>query len=244
VDLARSAVEGRSARAAATANAAAPAFRQNAAMANHDEARLFPAFLDLRGRRVLVVGAGAVAARKVDSLLRCAARVTIVAPSACPPIEKLVREGTVTRASREWIEEDLEGMELAFAATDDAAVNAAVARAARALGIAVNVADDAQGSSFLMGSIVDRGPVRIAISTSGASPALARKLRARVEGAVPEGYGRLAALAGRYRGESIGRLPDAAARQRFWDRVIEGPIAALVLEGREAEAANARGEGR
>ena len=87
-----------------------------------------------------------------------------------------------------------------------------------------------------MGSVVERGPVRIAISTAGESPALARRLRARIEGAVPEGYGRLAVLAGRYRAEASRRLPDPAARRRFWERAMEGPIAALVLEGREAEA--------
>ena len=104
------------------------------------------------------------------------------------------------------------------------------------MAIPVNVADDAALSSFLMASVVERGPVRIAISTSGASPALARKLRARIEGAVPEEYGRLAAFAGRYRAQAIRRLPDPGSRRRFWERVMEGPIAALVLEGREEEA--------
>lgn len=205
-------------------------------MAHRDEARLFPAFLDLRDRPVLVVGAGAVAARKADSLLRCAARVTIVAPSMSPAIAELARAGRVAAVAREWRADDLDGVALAFAATDDADVNAAVARAARARGIAVNVADDAGGSTFLVGAMIERGPVSIAVSTSGASPALARRLRERIEAAVPEAYGNLAALARRYRAESIRRLPDPEARRRFWTRVIEGPIAALVLEEREAEA--------
>jgi uroporphyrin-III C-methyltransferase/precorrin-2 dehydrogenase/sirohydrochlorin ferrochelatase len=150
-----------------------------------------------------------------------------------------VREGRVAHRAKPFEDDDLAGMEMAVAATDDARANEAVARAAKALRIPVNVADDPALSTFLMGSTVSRGPVRIAISTSGASPALARKLRARIEGAVPEEYGRLAALAGRYRAEAIRRLPDPQSRRRFWERVMEGPIAALVLEGRDDEARDA-----
>lgn len=208
-------------------------------MANPEERALFPAFLDLRARPAIVVGGGAVAARKVQALLRCAARVTVVAPSISPALAALARDAKASCIARGWVEGDLDGMVLAFAATGDAAVNAAVASAARARGIPVNVADDADISTFVTAAIVERGPVQIAISTSGASPALARKLRARIEGAVPEGYGRLAALAGRYRAQAIRRLPDVAARRRFWERVMEGPVAALVLEGREGEARTA-----
>jgi uroporphyrin-III C-methyltransferase/precorrin-2 dehydrogenase/sirohydrochlorin ferrochelatase len=209
---------------------------ENAAMTARKEVPRFAAFLDLRGKPVLVVGGGEVAARKARSLAECEARVTVVAPALCERLAALVRGGGVSHRAKRFEEADLAGMEMAIAATDDAQVNEALARAARAMRIPVNVADDAALSTFLMASVVERGPVRIAISTSGASPALARKLHARIEGAVPEGYGRLAAFAGRYRAQAIRRLADPEARRRFWERVMEGPIAALVIEGREEEA--------
>ncbi len=197
---------------------------------------LFPAFIDLRDKRVVVIGGGEVAARKVQSLVRCGARVSVVTPEAHPRIAALAREKVVACHAKRFEADDLAGAFMAFAATDDEAVNGSVAQCARELGIAVNVADDPRASTFLTASVVDRGPVQVAISTSGASPALARRLRARIEGAVPEGFGRLAALAGRYRAQAIRRLPDPHARRRFWERVMEGPVAALVLEGREAQA--------
>lgn len=197
---------------------------------------LFPAFLDLRARPVVVVGGGEVAARKAQALAHCGASVTLVAPELCPALAERVRHGSMRHRAGRFVDDDLAGAEMAIAATGDARVNAAVARAARALGIPVNVADDPALSTFLMAAVVERGPVQVAISTSGASPALARRLRARIEGAVPEEFARLAALAGAYRAAAIQRLPDPAARRRFWERVMEGPIAALALEGREAEA--------
>jgi uroporphyrin-III C-methyltransferase/precorrin-2 dehydrogenase/sirohydrochlorin ferrochelatase len=209
---------------------------ENAAMTARKEIPRLAAFLDLRGKPVLVVGGGEVAARKAQALVECEARITVVAPALCERLAALAGRGHALHRAGRFEEADLAGMEMAIAATDDARVNEAVARAAQALRIPVNVADDAALSTFLMGATVERGPVRIAISTSGASPALARKLRARIEGAVPEAYGRLAAFAGRHRAQAIRRLPDPDSRRRFWERVMEGPIAALVLEGREDEA--------
>ena len=200
---------------------------------------LFPAFLDLREKPVVVVGGGAVAERKVKSLLRCGARVTVVAPEVTDRLASLAHEGTLAHRVKRFDESDLHGARMAVAATDDAMVNENVGRAASDLGVLVNVADDPALSSFLMGAAVERGPVQVAISTSGTSPALARRLRARIEGAVPDGFGTLAALAGRFRAEAIRRLPDPRARRRFWERVMEGPIAALALEGRETEARDA-----
>jgi len=196
----------------------------------------FPVFLDLRDKPVLVVGGGEVAARKARALARCGAHVTVVAPELCDELAERVRKGAPRHRAKRFDDDDLAGAEMAIAATDDARVNAAVAEAARAAGIPVNVADDPAHSSFLMASVVERGPVQVAISTSGTSPALVRRLRARVEGAIPEGYAALAALAGRFRAEAIRRLPDPDARKRFWERVMEGPVAAMALEGREGEA--------
>jgi uroporphyrin-III C-methyltransferase / precorrin-2 dehydrogenase / sirohydrochlorin ferrochelatase len=203
------------------------------------DAALFPAFLDLRERSVVVVGGGDVATRKVQALLRSGARVTVVAPIVGDLLTAQVHEGKVAHHVKRFDESDLHGARMVVAATNDPMVNENIGRAASDLGILVNVADDPALSTFLMGAAVERGPVQVAISTSGTSPALARRLRARIEGAVPEGFGTLAALAGRFRAEAIRRLPDPRARRRFWERVMEGPIAALALEGRETEARDA-----
>jgi len=215
--------------------AAPAAFRDNGAM-NKAAPPYFPVFLDLREKPVVIVGGGEVAARKARSLARSGARVTVVAPVLCAELAERVRQGTTGHRAKRFEPGDIAGFGMAIAATGDADVNASVADAARASGIPVNVADDPARSTFLMASVVERGPVQVAISTSGTSPALARRLRARVEGALPEGYGALAALAGRFRAASIRRLADADARKRFWERVMEGPIAAMALEGREDEA--------
>ena len=200
---------------------------------------LFPAFLDLRDKAVVIVGGGEVAARKARALERCGAKVTVVAPEICAALEERVRRGAIRHRGVRFAQEHLAGAELVVAATNDARVNAAVALAARSAGIAVNVADDVELSSFVMASVIERGPLQVAISTSGASPALARRLHASLEGAIPEGYAALATLAGRYRAAAIRRLPDPQARKRFWERVMEGPIAAHAIEGRDGEAREA-----
>jgi uroporphyrin-III C-methyltransferase / precorrin-2 dehydrogenase / sirohydrochlorin ferrochelatase len=197
----------------------------------------FAAFLDLKGKPGIVVGGGPVAALKAETLLRSGVRVTIVAPELCPRLTELTLLGAVRHEARRFLAGDLVGAEIAIAATDDMAVNEVVAVAARALRIPVNVADDPARSTFIMPSVVDRPPVQIAISTAGASPVLARKLRMLIESAVPHAFGRLAALAARFRGESRRRYPDPEARRRFWEEVVDGPVADLVFSGAEQAAA-------
>jgi uroporphyrin-III C-methyltransferase/precorrin-2 dehydrogenase/sirohydrochlorin ferrochelatase len=164
--------------------------------------------------------------------------VTVVAPELCPRLTELTLIGAVRHEPRRFQAGDLVGAEIAIAATDDVAVNDTVAVAARALRIPVNVADDAARSSFIMPSVVDRPPVQIAISTAGASPVLARKLRALIEAAVPHAFGRLAALAARFRAASKRRFPEPEARRRFWEEVVDGPVADLVFSGADQAAAD------
>jgi uroporphyrin-III C-methyltransferase/precorrin-2 dehydrogenase/sirohydrochlorin ferrochelatase len=196
----------------------------------------FAAFLDLKGKPGVVVGGGPVAALKAETLLRSGVRVTVVAPELCARLAELTVLGTVRHEPRRFQAGDLVGAEIAIAATDDEAVNEAVAVAARALRIPVNVADDPARSSFIMPSVVDRPPVQIAISTAGASPVLARKLRMLIESAVPHAFGRLAALAARFRAASRRRYPEPEARRRFWEEVVDGPVADLVFSGAEQAA--------
>jgi uroporphyrin-III C-methyltransferase/precorrin-2 dehydrogenase/sirohydrochlorin ferrochelatase len=199
----------------------------------------FAAFLDLRGKPALVVGGGSVAAQKAEALLRSGARVSIIAPQLCARLTELTLRGTLRHEAKRFQPGDLVGAEIAIAATDDAAVNEAVSLAARALRIPVNVADNAAASSFIMPSVVDRPPLQIAISSAGASPVLARKVRALIEAALPFALGRLAGLAARYRAPSKARYPEPQARRHFWEGVMAGPIAEMALSGNEAGAERA-----
>jgi uroporphyrin-III C-methyltransferase/precorrin-2 dehydrogenase/sirohydrochlorin ferrochelatase len=196
----------------------------------------FAAFLDLRGKQGVVVGGGAVAALKAETLLRSGVRVTVVAPECCARVAELAVLGALRIEKRRFQPGDLVGADIAIAATDDPAVNEAVSSAGRALRIPVNVADNAALSTFIMPSVVDRPPLQIAISSAGSSPVLARKLRTLIEGAVPFAFGRLAALAGRFRAASKDRIPDPEARRRFWEDVMDGSIADEVLSGNEVAA--------
>ena len=199
----------------------------------------FAAFLDLKGKPAIVVGGGPIAAQKAEAMLRCAARVTIIAPELCPRLAELTLVGALRHEPKRFQPGDLVGAEIAIAATDDPAVNESVSSAARSLKIPVNVADNSELSSFIMPSVIDRPPVQIAISTAGASPVLARKLRTMIEAVVPFAFGRLAALIGRFRPASKERYPDSRARRRFWESVVDGPIGEAVLAGRETAAAQA-----
>ena len=199
----------------------------------------FAAFLDLRGKPGIVVGGGPVAALKAEALLRSGVRLTVIAPELCARLTELTLHGALRHEARRFQPGDLVGTEIAIAATDDPAVNESVSASAKSLRIPVNVVDNTALSSFIMPSLIDRPPLQIAISSAGNSPVLARRLRTAIEAAVPFAYGRLAALAGRFRAASKLRFPDAAARRRFWERILDGPIASMVLAGREQAAVRA-----
>ena len=199
----------------------------------------FAAFLDLRGKPGVVVGGGRVAALKTEALLRSGVRVTVIAPEICERLSELALVGALRLERRRFAPGDLVGAEVAIVATNDPAVDESVSAAARALRVPVNVADNAALSSFIMPAVVDRAPLQIAISTAGSSPVLARKLRTAIEVAVPFAFGRLAALIGRFRGASKERYPDPEARRRFWEDVVDGPIADMALAGNEQGAARA-----
>jgi len=197
-----------------------------------------PIFLKLSGRPCAVVGGGDVAARKVELLLAAGARVTVTAPELCGALAESQRLGRISHRAEVFAPTALEGVALVIAATDDRSVNAEVSRLAQAQSIPVNVVDDPELCSFILPAIVDRSPVLIAVSTGGASPVLARLLRARLETLIPTSYGKLAELAARFRERVKRALPDKA-RRPFWERVLQGPIAELVFSGRTVEAESA-----
>ena len=197
-----------------------------------------PIFFDVRGQPCLVVGGGEVAARKSALLLRAGARVTVLAPTLDTAFDADLAAARVTHRAARFRDEDLAGFVLAIAATGDDTVNRAVAAAAKLRRIPVNVVDQPALCSFIMPSIIDRAPVIVAVSSGGASPVLARLLRARLETLIPAGYGRLAALAAAFRDQVKARFKPAE-RRRFWERVLQGPIAELVFAGREDAARKA-----
>lgn len=140
-----------------------------------------PIFVNLTGRRCVVVGGGEVAARKVASLLEAEAKVCVVSPTLTPELMRHVADNAIEHRPRGWQPRDLEDCTLAFAATDDAQLHRQIADEARSLGIPLNVADDPELCDFIAPSVVRRGDLQIAISTSGASPALASRMRRDLE---------------------------------------------------------------
>ena len=197
---------------------------------------LFPLFTRLAGRAVLVVGGGAVARRKVASLLPTGARVRVGAPALEPQLAEWAAEGRIEALPGEFEPSWLDGAWLVIAATDDVAVNRAVASAAEERRLWANVVDDAELSSVHLPARVERGPVQIAISSGGGAPMLARHLREQLETRFDESLGALAELLAQARERIRARLPDPASRRRFFDRVLEGTIPALLRRGDHAAA--------
>ncbi len=201
-----------------------------------DAMDFLPIFLNLTGARCLVVGGGAVAARKSGLLLGCGAQVTVVAPTLGETLAAEKAAGRIEHLSTRFDESHLGGAALVIAATDDPAVNVAVSRAAKARALPVNVVDAPELCSFIFPSIVDRSPMIIAVSTGGASPVLSRLMRARLESLIPAACGRLAQMARQLRDRVKDRFANSAQRRIFWEKMLGGSFADLVLAGKAAEA--------
>ena len=193
-------------------------------------------FLLLRDRPCLVVGGGQVAVRKTERLLAARADVSVVAPQLCPELVRLAEDGRIRHLQETFQPGHLDKVVLVVAATADAGVNRAVADGARARGVLVNVVDCPELCTFTMPAVVERPPVQVAIGTGGAAPLLARDLRARIETWLPSGYGRLADLLARHRQRAAEHVTDTDGRRRFWEQVLEGPIAELAISGQQQEA--------
>jgi len=198
-----------------------------------------PVFLKIKGRPCLIVGGGDIAARKAGLLLRAGARLTVVAPEIGPAMTELENNGAIVHARRAFSAGDLRGQVLVVAATDDEALNRRVSELAHDSALPVNVVDQANLCSFIMPSIVDRSPLIVAVSTGGASPMLARLVRARLETIIPGAFGQLASLAREFRAQVKEHFEAPDRRRRFWEHVLDGPIAEMVFAGRTAAARRA-----
>jgi len=200
-------------------------------------ASMLPIFLDLRGKNALVVGGGDVAARKATLLFNAGARVNVVAPAALTAaFDDLVKRGHIIHRQHAFSEADLDGMELVFAASTAGALDRRVHDAARVRHLPVNVVDRPEICSFIMPSIIDRSPVVVAVSSGGEAPVLSRLLRARLETLIPAAYGRLAALAGKFKDAVRQHFPGTEERRKFWENALLSPVAEMVFAGREQEA--------
>jgi siroheme synthase-like protein len=194
----------------------------------------YPVFLEMKDRPCVVVGGGGVAERKVEGLLAAGARVTVVSPELTAALAALKEEGRLQHVARPYREGDLEGYEVAVVATDDGSVNADVAREGRQRSVWVNAVDDPPNCDFILPSVVRRGDVVIAVSTGGASPALARRLREELEAFLEEESASLAGLLQDVRQEL--RARGAVVDTETWQRAIDGRLRALLAQGRESEA--------
>ncbi|WP_297186808.1 siroheme synthase CysG [uncultured Porticoccus sp.] len=197
---------------------------------------LLPLFHNLRDRRCVMVGGGEIALRKLRQLMAVGAAIEVIAPEINSSIQKLAHESGLTLVNREFEDADLNGAVLVVAATNDIAVNRRVSELAQARNIPVNVVDNPELCSVIFPSIVDRSPVQIAISSAGTAPVLARMLRTRLESSIPAGYGKLAAIAGKYRDHVKRKINDGLSRKAFWEEVFEGDIAELVYAEKLDEA--------
>jgi uroporphyrin-III C-methyltransferase/precorrin-2 dehydrogenase/sirohydrochlorin ferrochelatase len=199
------------------------------------EPRYFPISLRLDDARVVIVGGGEVAARKIRLLRMAAPTLIVIARDLNAELAALQTEGLLQHAGTTFEPHQLDGARLVIAATDDKALNRQVATAADARGIPVNVVDDPAPSSFITPAIIDRAPMTIAISSGGAAPVLVRRLRERIESMLPANYGRIGAFMQRHRDRAKSTF-DVPARRALWERFLDGSGAEAVLQGDETSA--------
>jgi precorrin-2 dehydrogenase/sirohydrochlorin ferrochelatase len=201
------------------------------------ETPFYIACLRLSGRNCLVVGGGAIGLEKVEGLLACDGRVTVIAPQACEGLQALAAEGSITWEQREYADSDLEGKFLAIAATDTTEVNIAIYEAAERRVMLVNVVDVPSLCNFILPAIVRTGPLAIAISTAGASPALAKRIKREIADSFGEPYARLAVMLNDARGWAKATLPTYQDRKEFFEGIVNGdpdPVE-LIRDGRERD---------
>jgi siroheme synthase-like protein len=187
----------------------------------------FPIYLDMSRRRCLVIGGGAVAERKIAALLETGAEVTVLAPDVTDVVAGLSKQNAIRFTARCYEDGDLDGFELAFVATDDPQVNAAVYREGRSRGVWVNSADDPARCDFILPSVLRRGDLIVAVSTGGTSPALARTVREELELYFTQEYESLAKLAAEVREELSNR--SITVPFETWRRALSGEVRQLLM---------------
>ena len=195
-----------------------------------------PISLDLNGKKCVVIGGGSVGERKVEMLLEFGASVTVVAPEITPAIRELASQKTIRYVPGVYTPSSLLGIFLAIAATSERGVNRAISEECQRRGILVNVADDPDICTFFVPAIVRRGDFTIGVSTSGRSPALAKRVRESLESSFGPEYGELAEIMGDLRDEVKAKYEDPEDRVRAYERILDSDVLDLLAKGKRDEA--------
>jgi uroporphyrin-III C-methyltransferase / precorrin-2 dehydrogenase / sirohydrochlorin ferrochelatase len=198
--------------------------------------RYYPVLLDLADRECVVVGGGTIAEGKIGPLVAAGARVTVVAPVLTPVLAVQLRAGRFAHVAREYRRGDLAGAFLVIAATDDAEMNHAVHAEAVAAGALINVVDDPPYCGFILPSVLRRGDLTVAVSSAGHAPALAVRVRERLEREIGDEYGRFLELAAEIRAPLAEAIRDFERRKGIWYRLVDSDVLALLRAGDEARA--------
>jgi len=196
----------------------------------------YPLFADLAGRRCVVVGGGMVAQRKVTTLLRFGAKVTVVSPTATQRLQRYAKQDLIRYVPRRFKACDIEDAWLVYAATDEETINQSIFRAASRRRIFTNVVDQPSLCSFIAPAIMKRGDLVIAISTGGASPTVAKRLRREFARTIGTDYAELLRLLNSLRPIAKRKLPSYDDRKRYFDRLVRGRVFDLVRRGRSNDA--------
>jgi len=193
----------------------------------------FPIFLNLKAQDCLVVGAGEVAARKIDLLMRAGAKITVIADRVSDHIANIKDINIITK---KIAVEDIASFKLVVSATDNSETNKLVSQTAKMHNIWVNVVDNPELCTFIFPAIIDRSPLIAAVTSGGSAPVLARLIRAKIETLLPPSYGKLAQLADSFRSAVKKKFDNPAQRRIFWENVFQGQVAELVFAGQEQAA--------
>lgn len=196
----------------------------------------YPMFADLSGRRCVVVGGGMVAQRKVATLLSYGARITVISPTVTKRLAAYAAEGRIEHMARRAQSKDLRGAWLVYAATDDASINQLVHHGAQRQRVFANIVDQTPLCSFIAPAIFRKGPLTVAVSTSGASPSLAKRLRSELGSVIGSEYVPMLRLLTSLRGIAKRQLPRYGDRKRYFDQLVRGRVFDLVRLGRVGSA--------
>jgi precorrin-2 dehydrogenase/sirohydrochlorin ferrochelatase len=197
--------------------------------------KYYPIHLDIKNRNCLVVGGGAVGTRKVNTLLECGARVTVVSPKPTRQLAKLASEGAITLTRRAYRSADLDGAFLVIGATDDERLNQQISSDAALTHTLCNIADRPEVCNFILPSIIQRGDLVITISTAGKSPALAKQLRRKLETQFGEEYAEFLLLMGAIRKKLLSRAHEPEAHKTLFNRLIDSDLIQLIQAGKTEE---------
>ncbi len=197
--------------------------------------RYYPVHLDIQNRKCLVVGAGSVGTRKVKTLLKCGAKVTVISPNVSAQLKELAATGAITLHQRSYRSADLDGVFLVIGATDDAPLNRQISSDAERRNTLCNIADRPQDCNFILPAIINRGDLTISISTSGKSPALAKTLRKRLEEQFGDEYAVFLQLMGAIRKKLLSQAHEPEVHKQLFEQLISRGLIEMIRENKSAD---------